>query len=129
MYLLLLVEDGIAGLPDKTGRQLAQERAQAGLQRHNLVAGQILNEIARQHLLRSTQCLGLQVVKACQCCANDLSAVVLEWLCQQKFGHLCGQFDQLLARFRRAEGRETGRRYGLVPLFGDGFAATAHNLP
>jgi hypothetical protein len=59
-------EDCLARLPAKASRQPAKQRGQAGLQRDDLVGGQALDKLLRQHFLRSAQGLGLNEVKTCQ---------------------------------------------------------------
>jgi hypothetical protein len=106
-----------------TGRQPAEQRGQAGLQRGRLLAGQTLEEPPHQHLLRSTQGLGVGR-EACHGCANGLGFVGLEWVAEQKRGDLLGQFEQTLAHLRRAGRCEMDVGDGLVPAIGD-LAATA----
>ena len=100
--LFLLAEDCFTGLLEKTSGQPAKQLSQAGLQRHNLVGGQALDELLRQYLLRLAQGIGFYVMQTCQRRTNGFSPTTLERLREQERDGLFSQSDEALAHFCHA---------------------------
>ena len=113
---------------EKAGGQPAQQRGQAGLQLHNLVGGQTLDKLLRQHFLRSAQGLGLDAMQASQRHANRLGPIAFEPLREQEGNSLFGQLNEALTHSRRAVRYMTGSRDGFVPTVGDGITTTEQGL-